>query len=288
MLTLFGKPVAKNILDQVRDKAKQFEKASGHRAKLVVVLVGEDPASLIYIRKKGETAELLGLDHETIKLPISITPDELREYIDQLNANPRVHGILIQRPLPKFTDETEVASWIVPEKDVDAFHPLNVGRLFLGLPCLKPCTPAGIMEIFKHYKIPVSGKKACVIGRSAIVGKPMAALLLKENATVFHCHSKTPDLKSITQFSDILVVAAGKPHLIDASYVKQGAVVIDVGIHHNTNGKIIGDVVFEDVAKVASALSPVPSGVGPMTIAMLMKNTMDAALELANSGSSLP
>lgn len=283
MKSLLGKPVAESIQNEVKERALRFTQKNGYPPKLVVVLVGEDPASVIYTRKKGEMALSLGLAHETLCLPTTISPEKMKGLVSQLNQDPKVHGILIQRPLPKAIKEEEVLFWISPEKDVDAFHPLNAGKLFLGLPGLQPCTPAGIMELLKYYKIYPAGKLACIIGRSSIVGKPMASLLLKANATVIQCHSQTSDLKSITRQADLLVVAAGRPGLVDASYVKKRAVVIDVGIHRNSNGKISGDVIHDEVAAVASAITPVPGGIGPMTIALLMKNTLAAAESLSSS-----
>lgn len=277
MLKLLGRPVAEAIEEKVREEAKVFGARFGAPPKLAVIIVGEDPASLIYTRKKGEMALNLGLAHETFALPSNSTPKAVKALVERLNSDSKIHGILIQRPLPKNFLEEQVVTWVSPEKDVDAFHPLNAGKLFLGLPCLQPCTPSGIMEILNHYKWNPRGKLACIIGRSSIVGKPMASLLLKANATVLHCHSQTQDLKVMTRQADLLIVAAGRAGLIDASYVKRGAVVIDVGIHKNAEGKTVGDVVYEDVASVASALSPVPRGVGPMTIAVLMRNTMEAA-----------
>ncbi|HLD99241.1 MAG TPA: bifunctional 5,10-methylenetetrahydrofolate dehydrogenase/5,10-methenyltetrahydrofolate cyclohydrolase [Bdellovibrionota bacterium] len=277
MITLAAKPVTESIKNSVRERAENFRRAHGRKPKLVVIIVGQDPASVIYTTKKRETAIAVGMESETLAFPSSAEPKEVESAIEKLNADPTVDGILIQRPLPRNFKEEEVLFWVAPDKDVDAFHPLNTGKLSLGLPCFAPCTPAGVMEILKHYQINPSGKLACVIGRSSIVGKPMAALLLQANATVLHCHSKTPDLRRIASQADILVVAAGKPGLIDASYVREGAVVVDVGIHRNSAGKVVGDVLFEQVAPKTSAITPVPGGVGPMTIAVLLQNTMLSA-----------
>ncbi|OFZ20149.1 MAG: hypothetical protein A2X94_09590 [Bdellovibrionales bacterium GWB1_55_8] len=279
MLTLAAKPVAEKIRKSVQERSAAFLVRHHRAPKLSVVLVGTDPASVIYTRKKGEAAIACGMEHETITLPVTSTPVEVKNVIDRLNADPRVDGILIQRPLPKGFREEEVLYWVAPEKDVDAFHPVNTGRLALGLPCFQPCTPAGVMELLKHYEVQPAGKLACVIGRSSIVGKPMAAMLLQADATVLHCHSRTPNLRAISSQADIVVVAAGKPGLIDSSYVREGAVVVDVGIHRNAEGKVVGDVVFDDVARKASAMTPVPGGVGPMTIAVLLQNTIWAAEE---------
>jgi methylenetetrahydrofolate dehydrogenase (NADP+)/methenyltetrahydrofolate cyclohydrolase len=243
----------------------------------VVVLVGEDPASVIYTRRKGEAAAKVGMEHDTIKLPVTATPQEVKAVIDRLNADRAVDGILIQRPLPKGFKEEEVLYWVAPEKDVDAFHPIDTGRLVLGLPAFAPCTPAGVMELLKHYQINPSGKIACIIGRSSIVGKPMAALLLQANATVLQCHSKTPDLAAMSRQADIVVAAIGKAEAIRAEHIREGAVVIDVGINRLESGKIVGDVAYEEVCKKASAITPVPGGVGPMTIAILLQNTVWAA-----------
>ena len=277
MLVIAAKPVVETINENLKKRVEQFRKDHKRVPRLAVILVGNDPASTIYTRKKGESALAVGMEHETIQLPASASQSEVKAVVDGLNANPNVDGILIQRPLPKVFKEEETVYWVSPEKDVDAFHPINTGRLSLGLPCLKPCTPSGVMELLAHYKIDPAGKLACVIGRSSIVGKPMAALLLHANATVLQCHSKTPNLSQVCAQAEILIVAAGKPGLVDASYVRTGAVVIDVGIHRNTEGKIVGDVVYDEVAKKASAITPVPGGVGPMTIAMLLSNTLQAA-----------
>lgn len=277
MIQLLGKPVADLILTTVREKTQSFIQQHHRRPKLAVILVGEDPASIIYTRRKGEKAKEIGMDHETLVFPAWSEPKDVYLIIQKLNLDPNVDGILIQRPLPKSFSEADVLYWVTPEKDVDAFHPLNTGRLFLGLPGLLPCTPHGVMKLLDYYKINPSGKLACVIGRSSIVGKPMTALLTQADATLIHCNSKTPQLSKLTLQADILIVAAGKLGLIDRTYVKVGATVIDVGIHRNTDGQIRGDVLYEDVAPVASAITPVPGGVGVMTIAILMQNTLIAA-----------
>jgi methylenetetrahydrofolate dehydrogenase (NADP+)/methenyltetrahydrofolate cyclohydrolase len=277
MKKLLAKPVAEQILNEVQNRTKTFIQKCHRAPKLAVVLVGEDPASVIYTRKKGEAALSLGMHHETIRLPATSTPNDVKAVVEGLNRDSNVDGILIQRPLPKGFIEEEVLYWVSPDKDVDAFHPENAGRLFLGLPCFQPCTPAGIMALLKFYEIPIVGKLACVIGRSSIVGKPMEALLLQADATVIHCHSKTPHLSTLTKQADIVVAAAGKMGLIDHSYIRTGAIVIDVGIHRNAEGKVVGDVLFDAVSPIASAITPVPGGVGPMTIAILMRNTVRAA-----------
>lgn len=263
------------------ERVQNFTQRYHRSPRLAVVLVGNDPASVIYTRKKGETALALGMEHETLALPERSSPTEVKEVIHRLNLDSNVDGILIQRPLPRGFNEEDVLYWVSPEKDVDAFHPVNAGRLFLGLPAFHPCTPTGIMTLLKYYKIDPAGKIACIIGRSSIVGKPMASLLLKADATVLHCHSKTPNLQSMTRQSEILIVAAGKMGLIDRTYIREGAVVIDVGMHHSKDGKLAGDVLFDDVAPLVSAITPVPGGVGPMTITMLMENTIMAAEQRA-------
>ena len=283
MNKLLGAPVVEEIHQSVREQAERFFREKKRRPKLAVVLVGENPASVIYTRKKGEAAVAVGMEHESIVFPGTATPGDVKAAIDKLNADPKVDGILIQRPLPHSFREEEVLHWVSPEKDVDAFHPENVGRLQLGLDCFVSCTPAGVMEILDHYGVNPSGKVACVIGRSSIVGKPMATLLLQANATVLHTHSKTPDIKAVCRMADIVVVAVGKPEMVDSSYLKPGAVVIDVGINRIDDPRapkgtrIVGDVNYNDAARVASAITPVPGGVGPMTIAMLLQNTMHAA-----------
>jgi methylenetetrahydrofolate dehydrogenase (NADP+)/methenyltetrahydrofolate cyclohydrolase len=264
----------------VKQRVSAFKQKHGRTPKLSVVLVGEDPASVIYTSRKGEAAHAVGMEHETLNFPATARPEEVRAAVQRLNADPRVDGILIQRPsggLPKGFKEEEVLYWVAPGKDVDAFHPENLGRLALGLPTFAPCTPAGVMEILKHYGISPAGKLACVIGRSSIVGKPMSMLLLQADATVFQTHSKTPNLAAITKQADIVIAAIGKPEFIDSSYLKSGAVVIDVGINRKADGKVVGDANFDDCSKKASAMTPVPGGVGPMTIAILLQNTVLAA-----------
>lgn len=277
MVSLLAKPVAEKILADVESGIQRFLAKAGRAPKLVVVLVGEDPASVVYTTKKGETAVKHGMLHETVRFAATATPDEVRQAISRLNADPAVDGILVQRPLPKQFKEEEVVYWISPAKDVDAFHPENTGRLALGLACLQPCTPTGVMEILRHYNLPTAGKLACVVGRSSIVGKPMAALLLQADATILQAHSRTPDLGAITRQADLLVAAIGKPNFITAAHVKPGALVIDVGINRLPSGKLAGDVDFAAVSPVASAITPVPGGVGPMTIAILLRNTLIAA-----------
>ena len=277
MIRLAAKPVTDGMEVLLRTRVTAIRKKLARSPKLAVVIVGENPASVIYVQKKGEKAISLGMESETIRFPVTATPLEVKTAVDRLNQDPSVDGILIQRPLPDGFRENEVLYWVSPEKDVDAFHPENTGRLSLGLSCFKPCTPAGVMTLLKHYEIPVAGKIACIVGRSSIVGKPMAALLLNADATVIHCHSKTINLMALCVQADILVVAAGKPALIDESFIKPGAVVIDVGIHRDASGKVMGDVIYDSVIKKASAVTPVPGGVGPMTIFKLLENTVWAA-----------
>jgi len=277
MLTLSAKPVIEAKKTSLVSRVEAIKKNQGRAPKLAVVLVGDDPASVIYTNNKGARALELGMEHVSVKLPGTATPKEVQQAVARLNQDASVDGILIQRPLPKSFREEDVIYWVAPEKDVDAFHPINTGLLQLGLPCFTPCTPTGVMELLKHYQIQVAGKTACVIGRSSIVGKPMASLLLQADATVLHCHSQTSNLASISSQADILIVAAGKPGLIGSDHVKPGAVVVDVGIHRNAENKVIGDVRFDDVSQKASAMTPVPGGVGPMTIMMLMENTVLAA-----------
>jgi methylenetetrahydrofolate dehydrogenase (NADP+)/methenyltetrahydrofolate cyclohydrolase len=277
MKLLQAKPVNEALRNEISTRVLAFSKEWNRKPHLTVVLVGQDPASQIYVAKKQETAAALGFSSETLVLPSNVDPSEVRALIQGLNSREDVDGILIQRPLPSVFKEEDVVYWIDPAKDVDAFHPENVGRLSLGLSSFFPCTPFGVMALLQHYEVPVAGKVACVIGRSSIVGKPMHALLLQANATVIHCHSKTQNLRSLTRQADIVVVAAGKPGLVDASYLQQGAVVIDVGIHRNAEGKIVGDVDFESAKAICSAITPVPGGVGPMTISMLLLNTLQAA-----------
>ncbi|CDK34558.1 bifunctional methylenetetrahydrofolate dehydrogenase/methenyltetrahydrofolate cyclohydrolase FolD [Ligilactobacillus salivarius] len=273
---LDGRMLSKKIRTNVSEKVSLL-KQEGITPKLVVILVGEDPASQVYVRNKRKTAHALGIEAVDIRLPENVEEDELIRLIDELNSDGTVHGILVQLPLPKHINENKVTYRIIPEKDVDGFHPLNIGKLFMNIPGPLPCTPRGIMEFFKEYDIPVSGKRVVIVGRSNIVGRPMAALLVNSDATVTIAHSKTKNLAEVTKQADILIVAIGKGEFIDENYVKKGAVVIDVGMNRNNDGKLVGDVNMESVSKVASYITPVPGGVGPMTIAMLMKQTVELA-----------
>ena len=244
---------------------------------LAVVIVGSDPASQVYVRNKRRACEEVGIYSEAYELPENTTQKELNELIDKLNANNKIHGILVQLPLPGHLNEDEVIMRIDPAKDVDAFHPVNVGKIMLGKFDFLPCTPAGVMELLKRSNIDIAGKDCVVVGRSNIVGKPQAMLLLHANGTVTICHSKTKNLKEVCRRADIIVVAIGKPDFLTADMVKKGAIVIDVGINRKADGKLTGDVDFENVSKKASYITPVPGGVGPMTITMLLKNTVTSA-----------
>ena len=271
MELLDGKALANDILDKLSLKVKQLDTAPN----LVVIQVGNDPASSVYVRNKERTAERVGINSETVKLSKHITQDELLEIIDKYNHFTSVNGILVQLPLPKHIDEQVILEAISPMKDVDGFHPLNVGKLNIGQKQMIPSTPAGIMELLKANHIELEGKHVVIVGRSNIVGKPLAHLLLEANATVTIAHSRTKDLKHLTKLADILVVAVGQPELITEDYVKTGAVVIDVGINRTESG-LKGDVDFNSVKSKVAAITPVPGGVGPMTIAMLMNQTYQA------------
>jgi methylenetetrahydrofolate dehydrogenase (NADP+)/methenyltetrahydrofolate cyclohydrolase len=270
---LDGKKLAKKVKNQVKDSVSQLVEKYKVTPHLVVILIGDDPASETYVKSKEKTSKSLGLKSTVIKKDASISEKELIDLIVSLNEDDDVHGILLQLPIPKHIDEEKVINLIDPLKDVDGFSNHHVARLNKGLDALVPCTPLGIMEIFKEYNIDLEGKYAVVMGRSQIVGKPMASLLLKENATVTITHSRTKNMKDITRQADILVVAVGKAKMVDETYIKEGAVLIDVGISR-IDGKLYGDIDFESVQDKASYITPVPGGVGPMTIAMLMKNTL--------------
>ncbi len=272
-----GKKVAADVKARVTERVAAL-KARGVEPGLAVVLVGDDPASRSYVDMKERDCAEVGIRSIDVRLPADTPQAELEALIDRFNADPAVHGILVQLPLPAGLDAEAVIARIAPEKDVDGFHPQSIGRLVRGLPALHACTPAGVMELLRAYGIDPRGKRAVVVGRSVIVGKPMALLLLQADATVTVCHSKTADLPTVCREADILVAAIGRAKMIDASYVKPGAVVIDVGINRVESG-LVGDVDFDAVAPVASAITPVPGGVGPMTRAMLMANTVTAAEE---------
>lgn len=267
----------KEISAAIREEIKAGVQGMSVRPGLAVVLVGDDPASAVYVRNKSKACAEVGIYSEVYRLPEETGREQLLGLIEQLNQSPLIHGILVQLPLPKHLDPEEVIMAIDPAKDVDAFHPVNVGKIMIGNYDFLPCTPAGVMELLHRSGIEVSGKECVVIGRSNIVGKPQAMLLLHENATVTVCHSKTRDLPSVCRRADILVSAVGKPKFVTADMVKNGAVVIDVGMNRDENGKLCGDVDFEPVSEKASYITPVPGGVGPMTITMLLKNTVTAA-----------
>ena len=273
-----GKKISQEIKDEVKDKVEHL-KEDGIEVTLAVILVGNDPASGVYVNNKKKACEYTGMKSLSYELPEETKEEELLELIDKLNQDHSVDGILVQLPLPKHINEDRVIRRISPDKDVDGFHPESVGRLSIGERGFVSCTPAGVIQLLKRTGTVIDGKECVVIGRSNIVGKPMAMLLLRENGTVTVCHSHTADLKEVTKRADILVVAIGKPRMIDASYVKEGATVIDVGIHRTGEGnKLCGDVDYDSVAEVAGKITPVPGGVGPMTIAMLMFNTLQASL----------
>lgn len=271
-----GKAVSKKVKEDVKAECEQL-KAKGITPGLAVIIVGDDPASQVYVHNKEVACEACGFYSVKYALPAETTQDELNALVDKLNKDDKINGILCQLPLPSHLDDKEVINRIDPLKDVDAFHPVNVGAIMIGDYNYLPCTPAGVMELIHSTGIDVSGKKAVVMGRSNIVGKPMAMLLLHENATIEITHSRTRDLAEITKGADILVAAIGKAKFVKADMVKDGAVVIDVGMNRDENGKLCGDVDFEDVKDKCSFITPVPGGVGPMTIAMLMKNTLTAA-----------
>ena len=273
---LDGKRVSAAVRAAVSQEVAALN-AAGKEVSLAVIVVGEDPASRVYVNNKKKACAEVGIRSLEYALPADVSQAELLALVDTLNADPDVDGILCQLPLPKGLNADEVTLRINPDKDVDAFHPVNVGRLTLGAPVFQPCTPAGIMEILKTYDIPVAGKKCVVIGRSNIVGKPMALLLLAANATVEICHSRTQNLAAETASADILISAVGKAGFVTADMVKEGAVVIDVGMNRDADGKLCGDVAFDEVSEKVSAITPVPGGVGPMTVAMLLENTVRAA-----------
>ncbi|MBO7531292.1 MAG: bifunctional methylenetetrahydrofolate dehydrogenase/methenyltetrahydrofolate cyclohydrolase FolD, partial [Lachnospiraceae bacterium] len=266
-----GKAISLAVKDEIKAKTAELQ-AKGITATLAVILVGEDPASQVYVKNKKKACEYCGIRSLSYELPADTSEEKLLELIGELNDREDVNGILVQLPLPKGMDEDKVLDAISPDKDVDGFHPVNVGKLSIGKKGFVSCTPAGVIQLLKRSGIEISGKECVVVGRSNIVGKPMSMLLLKENGTVTVCHSRTRDLREVTGRADILVVAIGKPKFIDASYVKDGAVVIDVGIHRGEDGKLCGDVDYASVEPIASAITPVPGGVGPMTIAKLMYN----------------
>lgn len=272
-----GKAVAAAVRQEVAQEVLRLKEEKGLQPGIAVVIVGDDPASRIYVNNKKKACSEVGIYSEEYALPASTTQEELTDLIHQLNENPAIHGILVQSPLPKGLDEKAVVENIDPKKDVDAFHALNVGKIMIGDFEFLPCTPAGVIELLDRYGVAIEGKRCVVIGRSNIVGKPMAMLLLHRNGTVTICHSRTKNLAEICREADILVAAVGKAKFVTKDMVKPGAVVIDVGMNRNENGKLCGDVDFDEVEPLASYITPVPGGVGPMTIAVLMKNVVSAA-----------
>lgn len=270
-----GKQISTAIKEELKEKVSSLKEA-GREVCLAVIQVGDDKASSVYVNNKKKACEYIGIRSLSYHLPEETKEEELLSLIGKLNKDASVNGILVQLPVPAHIDEDRVIQAIAPMKDVDGFHPQSVGALSIGQPGFVSCTPAGVVALLKRSGVAIEGKECVVIGRSNIVGKPMALLLLRENGTVTVCHSKTADLKEVTKRADILVVAIGRPQMIDASYVKEGAVVIDVGIHRDENNKLCGDVDFASVEPVASMITPVPGGVGPMTIAMLMNNVVEA------------
>ena len=274
-LIMDGNAVSKAVQEKIA-RAIEILPPNGPRPGLAVVLVGENPASIVYVGRKKKACESLGFYSEEHKLPAGTSEGELLRLIQALNQDPKVHGILVQLPLPEPLNPQKIIEAIDPRKDVDGLHPFSLGKLVAGLPGLRSCTPAGVIVLLEHYQLPVAGKRAVVIGRSIMVGKPMAQLLVDANATVTICHSKTLNIGEVIKEADLVVAAIGKAKFVKADMVKEGAVVVDVGINRTPEGKLVGDVDFEAIAPKASAITPVPGGVGPMTIALLMRNTFEA------------
>jgi len=271
-----GKPVSQQVRAEVRDEIEAWVAGGGRRPGLATVLVGEDPASAVYVRNKQKACAEVGIEGFAHDLPADSTQEQVVELLAQLNADDRVSGILLQLPTPPHIDGSHLTTLIDPAKDVDGLTPVSAGLLAKGLPGLRPCTPAGVIELLKHYDVPLEGAEAVIVGRSDLVGKPVAALLLAENATVTTCHSRTRDLDAVCRRADVLIAAVGRPEMVKGSWVKPGATVIDVGINR-TDAGLVGDVEFASAAEVAGKITPVPGGVGPMTIAMLLGNTLAAA-----------
>ncbi|GEN84222.1 bifunctional protein FolD [Sporosarcina luteola] len=271
-----GVAIGKQLREEIKQGVSKLN-ASGCKPGLAVILVGENPASQTYVKNKEKSSVEVGMKSELIKLPATVTETELLAYVDKLNKDESIHGILVQLPLPKHINEDLVIQAIDPNKDVDGFHPQSVGKMMIGQQTFLPCTPHGIMEMLQRTGVEISGKHAVIIGRSNIVGKPMGQLLLQKDATVTYCHSRTKDLVSFTKQADILIVAIGRAKFVTAEHIKEGAVVIDVGMNRDENGKLCGDVDFDEAKEIASAITPVPGGVGPMTITMLLKNTLQSA-----------
>ena len=272
-----GKIVSAKLRDEIARDVALYKANVGKTVGLAVIVVGDDPASAVYVRNKHKACLEVGIESYQIEYPVSISEGELLSKIDELNRDESVNGILVQLPLPGHINESAVINRIDPKKDVDAFHPENVGRIMIGDYSLLPCTPAGIMALLDHYNVEIAGKRCVVIGRSNIVGKPMALLLLERHGTVTVCHSRTRGINDICREADIIVVAVGRSEFLRGNMVKPGAVIIDVGINRDADGKLLGDVAFSEVSKLASMITPVPGGVGPMTITMLLRNTLTAA-----------
>ena len=282
-MILDGKQLSQELKDEMRQEVDALAEKYGRRPCLMVVIVGNNPASQSYVRGKIKATEYVGFDGSLVSLPEDVTEDALIAEIERLNQNELVDGILVQLPLPKHISEDRVIAAISPEKDVDGFHATNVARLWLNQPCIVPCTPKGVIVMLDRAGIEISGKNAVVVGRSNIVGKPVAKLLLDRNATVTIAHSRTKNLKEVCRQADILVAAVGRPQMLTADYIKPGAAVIDVGINRLEDGRLVGDVDFEGAKEIAGAITPVPGGVGPMTITMLMRNTIECFLRRMNN-----
>lgn len=276
-----GKAIGQEIRNELKEQVASLTER-GHQPGLAVILVGENPASQTYVKNKEKSSIEAGMKSELIKLPETVSEEELLQEVEKLNEDETIDGILVQLPLPKHIDENKVIRAISPDKDVDGFHPMNVGKMLIGQQTFLPCTPYGIMQLLERSNVEIAGKHAVIIGRSNIVGKPMGQLLLQKDATVTYCHSRTKDLKKYTKQADILIVAIGMAKFITGDYIKEGATVIDVGMNRDENGKLCGDVDFESAEKTAGAITPVPGGVGPMTITMLLKNTVESAEKKLN------
>ncbi|MGY3714191.1 bifunctional methylenetetrahydrofolate dehydrogenase/methenyltetrahydrofolate cyclohydrolase FolD [Sutcliffiella cohnii] len=277
-----GKELATEKRSYIKERVEQLISSKSVQPTLAVILVGDDPASHSYVKAKKKACEEAGIKCIVEQYPTSLTESELVNRIDDFNKDCAIDGILVQLPLPKHINELAIIEKISPEKDVDGFHPINIGRMMINQETFLPCTPYGILEMIKSLKVSITGKHVVVIGRSNIVGKPVGQLFLKEDATITYCHSKTKNMEEITKRADILIVAVGKPNIITANFVKDGAIVIDVGVNRLENGKLCGDVNFQEVKEVASYITPVPGGVGPMTITMLLQNTLQSASKKAN------
>jgi methylenetetrahydrofolate dehydrogenase (NADP+)/methenyltetrahydrofolate cyclohydrolase len=279
-----GKAIGAAVRAEIKVRVEEFSARTGIKPNLVTVLVGDDPASRIYVRNKGKACHEAGMLSQQIDLPATLPENDLLALVAELNADPAVHGILVQLPLPGHINESRVIEAISPDKDVDGFHPVNAGRLLSGGPCFVPCTPLGIMKMLDHESVSLKGKHAVVVGRSNIVGKPVALLLLARHATVTICHSRTKDLPAVVRSADVVVAAVGRAEMIRGDWLSPGAVVIDVGINRLPDGKLVGDVAFEEAKEVAGKITPVPGGVGPMTITMLLHNTLEAADRQSRGG----